>query len=85
MASMFVWWKRKAATDPELRSQDTRTAGMPQQAAGGVEQGYGRKSAEASGLMEGDRPYQGTEWSGADEACVVGERSGRPGELPSFG
>ncbi|KAL4435413.1 hypothetical protein ABPG77_006175 [Micractinium sp. CCAP 211/92] len=59
---MGVWWRRKASQDPELRSPDTRVAGMPQHPAGGVgttEQGYGRKSAEAAGLMEGDRPYQG--------------------------
>lgn len=58
--SMGVWWKRKAAGDPELRSHDSRAAsgGMSSQPAGGVEQGYGRKSAEATGMLEGDRPYQ---------------------------
>ncbi|KAI3425231.1 hypothetical protein D9Q98_008999 [Chlorella vulgaris] len=53
VASMGVWWKRKAAAVPELRSDDSLSA------EGGVEQGYGRKTAEAAGLLEGDRPYQG--------------------------
>ncbi|PRW33537.1 UPF0696 C11orf68-like protein [Chlorella sorokiniana] len=61
---------------------------MPQHAPGGVEQGYGRKSAEATGMMEGDRAYQGVFPTGkivnALEGVLPASKEGHPTKDPEY-
>lgn len=53
---MGFYFKRHFANDPEVgRGPPDRGPPAPEDA----QKGFGRKSAESTGLMEGDRPFQG--------------------------
>ena len=58
---MGIWAKRHTSNNPEYHSDDSRSSGNLPNADGSPAQaeGYGRKSAVATGMMEGDRPFQG--------------------------
>ncbi|GAB4815806.1 hypothetical protein N2152v2_002852 [Parachlorella kessleri] len=67
--SMVVWWYRKQKNDHTLLfDSERRTSGLPEEGRHAelaekseafAKESYGRKTAEAAGLMEGDRPMQG--------------------------
>ncbi|KAL4534465.1 hypothetical protein Ndes2526B_g05403 [Nannochloris sp. 'desiccata'] len=61
VASFGVYGKRHAANNPEFNSPDSRSRdGLPNpEGSTAEEEGFGRKSARVTGMMEGDRPMQG--------------------------
>jgi hypothetical protein len=55
-----VYGKRHAANNPDFNSPDSRSKdGLPiPEGSTAEEEGFGRKSARVTGMMEGDRPMQ---------------------------
>ena len=61
---MGVYLKRHFANDPDIASPDSRSSGGLPNPEGSPAQaeGYGLKSAVATGMMDGDRAFQASPW-----------------------
>jgi hypothetical protein len=53
------WVDRKLAGDAELAAPHRRDMGGVPPPAAAAEEGFGRHSARTTGLLDGDRPFQG--------------------------
>lgn len=65
VATFPLWWYRKSSTDPDLYSNDEGATSSISNSQAEEQldtfkgKQYGRKSAVDSGMMEGDRAFQG--------------------------
>lgn len=59
-----MYGRRHAANNPAFNSPDSRSKdGLPNpEGSTAEEEGFGRKSARVTGMMEGDRPMQVRKW-----------------------